>query len=177
MDEPRVGIWVDADNTELSLRDIEKRLNFERFIAWVQDYYRVTSIVSFDYFLSANNAQFLQKLEYKLKRIRGYLHSYPITAGHGYSDEVVIADVTKRADDYDVVVLLTSDGDFDQLVRELTSRGKQVMRCAVSGFYSDHSNWCSDSEVAILLDELGDLVLDQWDRPGFKILPKLHRPA
>lgn len=127
-DEPRVGLFVDVQNMFYGAREKGARLDFEALLAEASTNRRLVRAVA--YLVETRDidqSAFIHLLEVKRYEVRRKpLRIRPDGSMKGNWDLEIALDVLTTADNLDVVVLVTGDGDFLPLVRMLKLRGLAV---------------------------------------------------
>lgn len=132
-DMPRVGIFVDVQNMFYAAREKNARLDFEALLAAASEDRQVVRAVA--YLVETkeiDQTAFIHLLQMKAYEVkRKPLRIRQDRSAKGNWDLEMALDAMTTAEQLDVVVLVTGDGDFVPLVRQLKLRG---LRVEVYGF-------------------------------------------
>ncbi len=132
-DAPRVGIFVDVQNMFYAAREKNARLDFEALLAAACGERQLVRAVA--YLVETkeiDQTAFIHLLQMKAYEVkRKPLRIRQDRTAKGNWDLEMALDAMTTAENLDVVVLVTGDGDFVPLVRQLKLRG---LRVEVYGF-------------------------------------------
>lgn len=138
----KVYIQLDVQNLFFAAKDIQKRIDFLK----IRDHFHESGneIVGMVAYLvkspeigkSDKFETFLESIGYQLS-IKTAIIGYRASGGRIYKDTdqdmAICIDCMKHIDDFDKWVLMSGDGDFIDLCRELKNRGKIVEVWSLSG--------------------------------------------
>lgn len=135
----KVGVFVDAGNLYHTASMAGMHIDFEQFINWFKTYTRKVKVN----FYTAYNPEDEKQAEF-LRDLRSYGYDIvkkPIkifeNSKKGNMDIELAVDALKQKEEYDIFVLVSGDGDFHYLMKELEeSAGKKTVIMSVGGFTS-----------------------------------------
>ena len=136
--DKRVSIYIDSANLYFASNIAKIRIDFIHLAHWFRQNSRLTGINFYTAFdpEETKQLQFIDELKQE-----GYrLVTKPIkvfeNSKKGNMDIELAVDCITQKDLYDVVILLSGDGDFSYLIQALDSMGKDTIILGVGGFTS-----------------------------------------
>ncbi len=126
--QPRVGLFVDVQNMFYGAREKGARLDFEALLEMsTQQRQLVRAVAYVVETREIDQRGFIHLLEMKAYEVkRKPLRIRPDRTMKGNWDLEIAIDALRTAPSVDVLVLVTGDGDFVPLVRQLKMMGKRV---------------------------------------------------
>lgn len=126
--QPRVALFVDVQNMFYGAREKGAKLDFEALLAMSsEDRQLVRAVAYLVETREIDQSAFIHLLEMKAYEVkRKPLRIRPDRTMKGNWDLEIAIDALRTAPNVDVVVLVTGDGDFVPLVRQLKMMGKRV---------------------------------------------------
>jgi uncharacterized LabA/DUF88 family protein len=125
---PRVGVFVDVQNVFYAAREKNARLDFEALLDHVSNNRQLVRAVA--YVVEApesDQSAFIHLLQMKAYEVkRKPLRVRPDRTAKGNWDLEMALDALTTSEQLDIVALVTGDGDFVPLVRELKLKGRRV---------------------------------------------------
>lgn len=134
----RVSIYIDSANLYFASNVAKIRIDFIHLVHWFRQHSKLTGIN----FYTAFDPEEEKQLEFidELKQNGYRLVTKPIkvfeNSKKGNMDIELAVDCITQKDLYDVVILLSGDGDFSYLIQALDSMGKDTIILGVGGFTS-----------------------------------------
>lgn len=131
---PQTAVFIDAANLELSAKDLNFRIDYQKLHRWLKQRYRLAYLGFFtvrfgnkkhDGFLTV-----LKKTGYKLTTKPLKIIKARKSGSHlrkANFDVEIAVETMKKVDRFDTFLLFSGDSDFDYLIKELKSRGKQTI--------------------------------------------------
>jgi uncharacterized LabA/DUF88 family protein len=125
---PRVALFVDVQNMFYAARERHARLDFEALLETITGDRRLVRAVAYVVETKEiDQSAFIHLLQMKAYEVkRKPLKVRPDRSAKGDWDLEMALDALTTAENAEVVVLVTGDGDFVPLVRELKLRGRRV---------------------------------------------------
>ena len=136
--DKRVSVYIDSANLYFASNIAKIRIDFIHLAHWFRQHSRLTGIN----FYTAFDPEETKQLEFieELKQEGYRLVTKPIkvfeNSKKGNMDIELAVDCITQKDLYDVVILLSGDGDFSYLIQALDSMGKDTIILGVGGFTS-----------------------------------------
>ena len=136
--DKRVSIYIDSANLYFASNIAKIRIDFIHLAHWFRQHSKLTGIN----FYTAFDPEETKQLEFidELKQEGYRLVTKPIkvfeNSKKGNMDIELAVDCITQKDLYDVVILLSGDGDFSYLIQALDSMGKDTIILGVGGFTS-----------------------------------------
>lgn len=153
----QVAVFIDAANLYYAGSKAGIRLSFERIAAWFDKHSAHTSLNFYTAFDPEGTGQleFITGLEQGGYRIVKKPIKVFDTLTKGNMDIELAVDTLSLVDTYQVVVLMSGDGDFSYLVEHLKKLGKTTVVVSVGGFTSHELHASADHYF--FLDRLGSM--------------------
>jgi uncharacterized LabA/DUF88 family protein len=155
IDNKRVAVFIDAANLYYAGAKAGIRISFETIAAWFVKHSKHAELNFYTAFDPEGTEQlkFLDSLE-----ATGYhVIKKPIkvfdTLTKGNMDIELAVDALTMYNEYDVIILMSGDGDFSYLVSKLKSLGKTTIIIGIGGFMSYELHKVGDHYY--FLDRLG----------------------
>ena len=163
-DPPRVGLFVDVQNMYYASKQLNARLDFGALIEAVsRDRRLVRAIAYVVHNRDIDQSSFLAMLQQRNYEVRRKdLKVRADGSSKGDWDLGMALEILGLAENFDVVVLATGDGDFVPLVNAVKTRGPRVEVYSFSGSTARELIEACDGHV-----EIGEdlLMRPQVDRP------------
>ena len=130
----KTAVFIDAANLELSAKDLNFRIDYQKLHRWLKKHYQLVFLGFFtvrfgnkkhDGFLTV-----LKKTGYKLstkplKIIKNRKNGTHLRKAN--FDVEIAVEAMKRIDNFNTFLLFSGDSDFDYLIKELKNRGKKAI--------------------------------------------------
>lgn len=129
----RVGIFVDISNIYMCLRSkYQRKLDYKKLMNYVNDFGEITVAIAYGAQVGDQAKAFiyyLSKLGFETKYKEPKTHRNPngqiITKANW--DIQIAMDILDHADNLDVVIILSADGDFIPCLKRIKENGKIVI--------------------------------------------------
>ena len=135
----RVGVFIDAANLYYSAQIARLNLDYHSIADWFTKKSGDLSILNFYTAFDPEDKDQLAFLD-DLKDTGYNVVSKPIKVfGNmikGNMDIELAVDALAKGEEYDLIVLISGDGDFSYLIKELEKKGKKTVIVGVGGFTS-----------------------------------------
>lgn len=175
----RVAVFIDAANVYFGAQKKGIHLNYETLANWFE---KNTQNPILNFYTAFNPGD--EKQEEFLKEIESFGYNaitkpvkiFADTNRKGNMDIELCVDAMRQKDDFDIIVLMSGDGDFQYLFKTLKEYGKKTLVLGVGGFTSFdlhneadyfffinrvksvwHAKKKEDKQYFIYLDELSDI--------------------
>jgi len=132
----KVMVFIDGSNLYYMISKTKKMFSYETFENWLQSKSDLINIHYYTAFDPEDSKQtdFLTELE----RLKYIMHKKPIkwVIDHhkGNMDVELAVDAISLAKDFEVMVLLSGDGDFSYLCKALEKIGKKTIVISLGGY-------------------------------------------
>jgi uncharacterized LabA/DUF88 family protein len=135
----RVGVFIDAANLYYSAQVAKLDIDYHTLAEWFQEKAGQLSLLNFYSAFDPEDKDQLNFLE-ELKGSGYNVVSKPIKVfGNvikGNMDIELCVDALGNSSEFDIIILISGDGDFQYLVKELERQGKSTVIAGVGGFTS-----------------------------------------
>lgn len=130
----KMGIFIDAANLELSVKDLGFRLRYKKLYTWLSQQGTISYLgfytARFDTKEHDNFLTTLKKIGYKLvtkklKLIQQKSGTHPLRKAN--FDVEITVDALRRIEYYQTIVLFSGDSDFAYLLNHLRKKGKTII--------------------------------------------------
>lgn len=155
--DKRVTVFIDAANLYYAASKKGYFISFESILEWFRTH---TQEVKLNFY-TAFNPEDSKQLEFidHLKDLGYIINSKPVKVFNdltkGNMDIELAVDAMIESGEYDVFILISGDGDFSYLVKNIAKMGKKTVVLAVGGFTSFELH--IEAENYFFLDRIKDV--------------------
>ena len=136
----RVAVFFDGANCFYAQKDLEWKIDLEKFLGYCQNYGEVVEAIYYTGVTAETNQR---KYLDKLAHIGYSLVTKPVKTMLDYDsgksvqkanlDIEIVLDMFAMIDRYDIAILVSGDGDFERAIQHLKARGKEVKVISTRG--------------------------------------------
>jgi uncharacterized LabA/DUF88 family protein len=133
-----VGVYIDAANLYHAAQIARLKISFTQMVTWLKAHCKLKVINFYTAYDPEDQKQveFLSELEkYGYKVVKKPLRIIEQTK-KGNMDIEIAVDAMKQQNLFDVMILISGDGDFGYLMQNLDENGKKTIVIGVGGFTS-----------------------------------------
>lgn len=150
----RVGVFVDISNVyHTCLRTYGRKVNFKKILAHISSKEAVVKCIGYGV-ASTNNDKFINYLhstgfkEVNVKKPKAFSDG----SMKADQDLQIASDILRYVDDYDVLALVSADGDFAPVLKLCKDKGKRVVvvGCGISFELINIADVCTEITEAML---------------------------